>query len=851
VRQAKQRNLSPSGRSIRWYAAIAATLAMVTGVLVSQPSSASAANISDGFDHTNIVSDAQFYDGNAMTASQVEKFLKERVTRCAIGDAGKKPGQKGRNGNPIAKKCLRDFSMTTQSRAADAYCGSYAGGKNESAATIIAKVGKACGISQRTLLIMLEKEQSLVTSDTPTTRMYDYAMGWACPDSGPGNSANCDPDAANFFTQVYKSAWQFKVYLYKPGSFGYHAGKKNTVQYHPDKSCGTSTFTIKNNATAGLYIYTPYRPNAAALKAGWGTGDKCSTYGNRNFYNFWKSWFGSTNTAPITGDIAKYYNANNGPSRFGQPTGARKHLSENGSGYVQHFERGMIMTSMKSGDTFGLKAGPFMTKYEKDGGPAGDYGWLAGVARCEHIDEGCDLPLQFGEMWYSKTNGAHFVPRKLMDAWNKKGRETGSLGYPTADGVMPDANTGYMVMQKGTLMISKSGALHLNAAQSKAWKSIGGYAKAGVVTGGADVIDSAGQVMPTQKGNMYLPSGKSAVYVGNGAFADAYKKQDGPRGSWGWPTKGATCGMKDGGCVLPFEKGTAVYSKKTNVAFTAPAVYNYWKKNGSDKAAVGYPVKDSQVDGKNTWQKFQNAGLAVLDKKELKFNSGPFMTAYEKVGGPSGDWGWPTATATCGMTDGGCTLPFDNGVATYSKATGVNFITLDSYKQWKKAGADKSNLGYPTEATKTYKDGFTQRFQKAMLAVSSDATVRIGNGPFLDTYIKEKGAGGSWGWPKSVAVCGLPDSGCTLDFTNGVAKYTKTHGVKFEKAGEAKAKSMQNRSVQEQPEEAGSDKSDEEGAEGDDSQKDESSTSDSDTSQTQGSDSNGTTKKTDESGSVE
>src|SRR5690606_24086380 len=44
-------------------------------------------------------------------------------------------------------------------------------------------------------------------------------------------------------------------------------------------------------ATANLYIYTPYRPNVAALAAGYGSGDSCSTYGNRNFYNFYVDWF--------------------------------------------------------------------------------------------------------------------------------------------------------------------------------------------------------------------------------------------------------------------------------------------------------------------------------------------------------------------------------------------------------------------------------------------------------------------------------------------------------------------------------------------------------------------------------
>ena len=50
---------------------------------------------------------------------------------------------------------------------------------------------------------------------------------------------------------------------------------------------------IDNQATAALYVYTPYRPNAAALGNMYGTGDSCSSYGNRNFWRMFSDWFGN------------------------------------------------------------------------------------------------------------------------------------------------------------------------------------------------------------------------------------------------------------------------------------------------------------------------------------------------------------------------------------------------------------------------------------------------------------------------------------------------------------------------------------------------------------------------------
>lgn len=250
----------------------------------------------EGFDPGNIISDELFYDGNAMDGTEVQSFLDKQMPICLIGTPPYLPGNLSPNGtgNVIAQTCLRSFRMTTFSRPADTYCQAYAGAANETAAQIIAKVGRACGISPKVLLVMLEKEQSLVTDRWPVTRQYNFAMGMNCPDSGPNNSANCNSDSAGFFLQTYLGARQLKVYKGNPDSFRYQPFRSNTIQWHPNTACGASQVYIENWATAALYIYTPYRPNEAALRAGWGIGDSCSSYGNRNFYLFYSSWFGST-----------------------------------------------------------------------------------------------------------------------------------------------------------------------------------------------------------------------------------------------------------------------------------------------------------------------------------------------------------------------------------------------------------------------------------------------------------------------------------------------------------------------------------------------------------------------------
>ena len=47
------------------------------------------------------------------------------------------------------------MTFSTESQSADEYCQAYDGGPNESAAAIVYKAGKACGISQKVLLTVL------------------------------------------------------------------------------------------------------------------------------------------------------------------------------------------------------------------------------------------------------------------------------------------------------------------------------------------------------------------------------------------------------------------------------------------------------------------------------------------------------------------------------------------------------------------------------------------------------------------------------------------------------------------------------------------------------------------------
>lgn len=228
-----------------------------------------------GFDPGFLIDDGAFYDGNAMDAGEIQRFLDDQIGVCQ-NDA-----------------CLNVLHADLSARDAivsqdtgETVCAAYDGG-NLTAAQIIDRVQRACGISAKVLLVTLQKEQSLVSgriARAPSPEALGAAMGARCPDD-----AACDPGQAGFAAQVVQGATDLKAY--RASEFMRQPGT-HYIAYSPDPACGGTDVEIRNHATAALYNYTPYQPNPAAIAARWDKGDGCSSYGNRNFALYWKLWFG-------------------------------------------------------------------------------------------------------------------------------------------------------------------------------------------------------------------------------------------------------------------------------------------------------------------------------------------------------------------------------------------------------------------------------------------------------------------------------------------------------------------------------------------------------------------------------
>ena len=241
------------------------------------------------FNAGKIIDDVIFTNNSSMSVDQIQGFLNSKVSTCDTN--GTMPASDfGRSDLTHAQyAALRGWSSPPYTCLKD---------YNEngvSAAQLIYNLSQQYKINPQVFLVTLQKESSLVTDTWPLQSQYRTATGYGCPDSGPNNSANCNSNYFGFTNQLTWTAKMFRSVLNQsPTWYSPYIVGNNYIQWSPTASCGGSNVYIQNWSTAALYDYTPYQPNTAALNAGYGTGDACSAYGNRNFWLFFTDWFGST-----------------------------------------------------------------------------------------------------------------------------------------------------------------------------------------------------------------------------------------------------------------------------------------------------------------------------------------------------------------------------------------------------------------------------------------------------------------------------------------------------------------------------------------------------------------------------
>ena len=661
-----------------------------------------------GFDPENIISDALFYDGNAMSAAEIQAFLDAKVGSCD-------------NGN-----CLNVLTTGISSRDAwysavtgDLVCAAIQGGTMW-VSDLIYRVQVACGISAKAILVTLQKEQGLVTSSAPSDWNLRAAMGASCPDTEP-----CDPAYAGVGPQILKGVQQLKIY--KAGRFAKQPGI-NYIGYSPDSSCGGTNLNIRNYATAALYNYTPYQPNAASLAAGWGLGDGCSSYGNRNFYNYYTSWFGSTqlDMSAARATITARWAAIGGSGGVLGPATGDVTCGTRGGGCYQNFRSGAISWSSSAGawETYG----GIRARWQALGFENGVLGYPVTPPVCGTKDGGCYQNFQSGAISWTPATGSWETYGDLRSRWAALGFEAGVLGYPVGGVTCGTADSGcYQNFQRGAVTWTP---------QVGAWETYGGirakWRSTGFESGvlgypiGAPVAAGSGVYQAFQNGAIGW-TGPSGAFASTGEIGARWLFLDASGGTLGSPTSDVTCRTTNGGCYQNFDNGAISSTAATGAWETYGDIRARWRATGFEDGALGYPVGAPVCGTKDRgcYQNFQNGAISWTATTGAWETYGDIRARWRATGFEDGVLGYPVGAPVCGTKDRGCYQNFQNGAISWTATTGAWETYGDIRAYWKAQNFESGSLGYPKSAPSRDAQGvLSQVFQGGTVTIrASGATV--------------------------------------------------------------------------------------------------------------------------------
>ncbi|MGC4176122.1 LGFP repeat-containing protein [Demequina sp.] len=660
-----------------------ALVAMLAGLQFALPAPAQAADAAD-FDPGMLITDSAFFNGSAMTAQQVDDFIDNRNPGC------------------LTTVCLENYKENVTAKAATSKCKAIPAATKQTAGQIISTVGKACGISPKAILVILQKEQSLVTNRTPSARSFAYAMGAGCPDS-----TGCNTPYQGLYGQVYYGASLLKGYTLPSSSnyTRYQAGKTSNILYDTTAGCGTRAVFVRNQATHALYVYTPYTPNKAALKNLYGTGDSCSAYGNRNFWRMYIDWFGATGVYGET-EIIEFWNANGGGSgAIGEIKAAPVLNKASGGGYYQAFANGTIAWTSAEGaalvakplNTFWLK-----TTIETAGWPvqstvtstAGGGGVLQRTTK--------------GTMVQPTGLSAMFMKSGFTAAWEAYGGPGGFVGWPKAD--KTTLRTGLYTQQFDNGLVFADGTVYgwVHNTLVADYLARGDVASAlGWPTGNYAPSTAAGGIGSQRfKNGMLLNSTDYGIRAVTGPIFAAYAKVGG-RAKIGWPTSEVYQYGDTAYTVQDFEKASII-SDGTATAIVAKDLVDAAIANGVFGGKLGLPTglpATSSANGGGVAQNFVGGKLAKATDGEAAFVYGGLLTAWNAKGRTSGVLGWPTAARYKDPVLGTTNQDFQGGTVFHNNkkwaAVGTNFVEAARAR-----GVTTDALGWPlADVVKTSKNG--------------------------------------------------------------------------------------------------------------------------------------------------
>ena len=197
----------------------------------------------------DLINNSVFINSSIMSQSSIQSFLNDKNSY-------------------LRNHSYQEVCSNNYMKAHYAHCG-----QTVLASYIIRDAAVAYNLSPRVIMATMQKEESLITAQNPTSSQINFAMGYACPDSGGCGAVS------GFFNQVDWGTWQLRLnYARSNGdnswlgtdsyvgyacpnatayySTGLYPGR--SVTFYDDYGTAYTTITLANAATASMYCYTPH-----------------------------------------------------------------------------------------------------------------------------------------------------------------------------------------------------------------------------------------------------------------------------------------------------------------------------------------------------------------------------------------------------------------------------------------------------------------------------------------------------------------------------------------------------------------------------------------------------------------
>ncbi|KKQ60509.1 MAG: hypothetical protein US81_C0019G0006 [Parcubacteria group bacterium GW2011_GWE2_38_18] len=199
-------------------------------ILLFSAISISAQTVENTFNPNYIIGDSEILDTTSMSLAEITQFLNSK----------------------------EGYLATYKTTSPD--------GKTMSAAEIIYDRAITNGVNPKFLIVLLQKEGSLIEKKNPSQIALDWAVGYGCFDNSP-----CNPRWQGFWKQINSASLQFRDYMDNPHLYNYRPNQTYTIS---NTGRDPMVVTPLNLATSALYNYTPHVYN-----------------GNYNFYVIWQRYF--------------------------------------------------------------------------------------------------------------------------------------------------------------------------------------------------------------------------------------------------------------------------------------------------------------------------------------------------------------------------------------------------------------------------------------------------------------------------------------------------------------------------------------------------------------------------------